>query len=55
MTWLKKRIKELGLARKGCAVQYSAVSDVQAAIEVLNSLVVFDFILRIWSVGAIPT
>jgi hypothetical protein len=34
MTWLKKRIKELGLARKGPAVQYSAISDVQAAIEV---------------------
>ena len=31
----EKRIKELGLSRKGCAVQYSAISeDVQAAIEV---------------------
>lgn len=34
MTWLKKRIKQLGLARKGCAVHYSATEDVQAAIEV---------------------
>ena len=34
MTWLKKRLKELGLARKGAAVQCSAVPDVQVAIKV---------------------
>ena len=30
----KKRIKQLGLSRKGRTVQYSAIEDIQAAIEV---------------------
>ena len=31
---VEKRIKQLGLSRNGHAVQYSAIEDVQAAIEV---------------------
>ena len=34
MTWLKKRLKELGLARRGPLVQHSDLPDVQHAIEV---------------------
>ena len=34
MTWLKKKLHNLGLHRKGPLVQYSPVSQVQAAIEV---------------------
>lgn len=34
MTWLKQRIKELGLFRRGPDVQYTALSCVKAAIRV---------------------
>ena len=34
MTWLKKRLKDLGLVRGGRSVQYSSLPDVQCAIEV---------------------
>ena len=34
MTWLKKRLKELGLQRRGPLVHYSPLPRVQAAIEV---------------------
>ena len=32
----EEKIKQLGLSRKGCAVQYSAIEDVQVAVEVRN-------------------
>ena len=39
MTWLKRRLKQLGLFRRGPRVQYSSLSNVQRAIEVHQFLV----------------
>lgn len=33
MTWLKKKIKEMGLYRRGTNVKYTPVSQVKAAIQ----------------------
>ena len=51
LTWLKKRIHNLGLYRRGPRVQYSSVPDVRAAIEVicffevLTSLLQFSYVI----------
>ena len=34
LTWLKKKLKTMGLHRKGPSVQYSPISQMQAAVEV---------------------
>ena len=40
MTWLKKRLKELGLSRRLPPANYSPIPQVQAAIEVNEFVII---------------
>ena len=52
MSWLKKKLKQLGLYRRGTNMQYSPLPVVKAAVKVIarleQILIIIDLCLSSW-------